>query len=197
MPLSHLLPAVVDCLSPHRLAVINQSINHLATEMWKRVDWSTGTGHPWSDEKVTRPSVLKTCNDYLKMNSECTILMQISQNFEKRITSLYVHIVKRISFFSHKISVLKTPQKALRMQHFDKNFSKFSGETSGTPLEGGADHLLHPPPFGATRLSEALGFIGHLCPPPGSGGSGSAPVLRVQLSLYLKLLKWLWHVYLL
>ena len=26
-------------------------------------------------------SVLKTCIDYLKMHSECTILMQISQNF--------------------------------------------------------------------------------------------------------------------
>ena len=33
------------------------------------------------------------------MRSKCTILMWISQNFEKRIISVYVHIVKRISFF--------------------------------------------------------------------------------------------------
>ena len=39
---------------------------------------------------------------------------------------------------------------------------------------GGGGPLPHPPPFGASRLSEAFGFIGHLCP-PGSGGSGSAP----------------------
>ena len=64
-------------------------------------------------------------------------------------------IVKRIFFFS--VSVLKTCidyQNALRMHHFDANFSKFSG-----------DPITHPPPFGATRLSEAFGFIAHLCPP--------------------------------
>ena len=38
------------------------------------------------------------------------------------------------------------------MHHFDANFSKFSG---GDPL----------PHFSATHLSEASGFIGHLCPP--------------------------------
>ena len=64
------------------------------------------------------------------MHSECTILMQISQNFP--------------------------------------------GETPGPPPAGGGYPLPQPPAFGATRLSEAFGFIGHLCP-PGSGGSGSAP----------------------
>ena len=52
---------------------------------------------------------------------------------------------------------------------------KFPGEAPpGPPPAGAGDPLPHPPPFGASRLSEAFGFIGHLCP-PGSGGSGSAP----------------------
>ena len=140
MPLSHLIPAVFNCLSQHRLAVINQSINHMATEMWQRVDWSTGTGHPWRNRKATRPSVLKTCIDYLKMNSECTVLMQISQTFEKRIISLYVHIVKRIFFFRIKFSVKNVywlPHSSLRLHHFDKNFSNFSrGDPHPHPREG-------------------------------------------------------------
>ena len=64
----------------------------------------------------------KTCIDYLKMHSECTILMQF--------------------------------------------LKKFPGEAPGPPPAGGGDPLPHPPPFGATRLSEADGLIGHLCPPP-------------------------------
>ena len=42
---------------------------------------------------------------------------------------------------------------------------KFPGEAPGPPPAGGGDPLPHPPPFGASRLSEAFGFIGHLCPP--------------------------------
>ena len=51
---------------------------------------------------------------------------------------------------------------------------KIRGRPPGPPPAGGGDPLPHPPPFGASRLSEAFGFIGHLCP-PGNGGSGSAP----------------------
>ena len=40
---------------------------------------------------------------------------------------------------------------------------KFPGEAPRTPTCGRG---LPPPPFGASRLSEAFGFIGHLCPPP-------------------------------
>ena len=62
------------------------------------------------------------------------------------------------------------------MHHFDAISQKFPGEAPGPPPAGGGDPLPHPPPFGALRLSESFGFIGHLCPPPpGSGGSGSAP----------------------
>ena len=50
------------------------------------------------------------------------------------------------------------------MHHFDANFSKFSGGDPQPPPAGGGDPLSNPPPFGATRLSEAFGFIGHLCP---------------------------------
>ena len=41
----------------------------------------------------------------------------------------------------------------------------FPGENPGPPPEGGGDPLPHPPPFRATRLSEAFGFIGHLSHP--------------------------------
>ena len=43
---------------------------------------------------------------------------------------------------------------------------KIPGEAPGPPPAGGGDPLPHPPPFGASRLSEAFGFICHLCPPP-------------------------------
>ena len=43
---------------------------------------------------------------------------------------------------------------------------KFPGEGPGPPPAGGDDPLPHPPPFGASRLSEAFGFIGHPPPPP-------------------------------
>ena len=46
------------------------------------------------------------------------------------------------------------------------NFWKnFRGRPPGPPPAGGGDPLPHPSPFGASRLSEAFGFIGHLCPP--------------------------------
>ena len=52
-------------------------------------------------------------------------------------------------------------------------------------------------PLSALRASVNSASLVTCAPAPGSGGSGSAPVLRVPLSLYLKLLKWLWYVYLL
>ena len=40
-----------------------------------------------------------------------------------------------------------------------RQFSKiFPGETPGPPPAGGGDPLPHPPPFGASRISEAFGF---------------------------------------
>ena len=42
----------------------------------------------------------------------------------------------------------------------------FPGETPGHPPAGGGNPSPTPPPFGAMRLSEAFGFIGHLAPPP-------------------------------
>ena len=57
------------------------------------------------------------CTSNLYMPSECTILMQFSQNFP--------------------------------------------GRPPGPPPAGGGDPLPHPPPFGASRLTEAFGFIGH------------------------------------
>ena len=62
------------------------------------------------------------------------------------------------------------------MHHFDAISQKISGGGPPDPhLREGVTPSPHPPPFGASRLSEAFGFIGPLCPPPGSGGSGSAP----------------------
>ena len=49
---------------------------------------------------------------------------------------------------------------------FMQFLKKIPGEAPGPPPAGGGDPLPHPPPFGASRLSEAFGFIGHLCPPP-------------------------------
>ena len=143
------------------------------------------------------------CIDYLKMNLECTILMQISQNFEKRIISLVTHFL----FFSYKVSVLKTCIDYLKM-HSECTIlmqisHNFPGEAPRTPTWGRG--WPSPPPSSFRRHAPQWSLWLHWSlvppppppPPPGSGGSGSAPVLRVQLSLYLRLLKWLWYVYLL
>ena len=65
-------------------------------------------------------------------------------------------------FLSYKFSVLKfafTASKCTRMHHFEAIFQKFpGGDPPVPPPAGGGDPLPHPPPFGASRLSEAFGF---------------------------------------
>ena len=84
------------------------------------------------------------------------------------MNSLYVNLVRRI--FSYKFSVQETCIDYLKMHSectiLMQFLKKISGGGPGPPPAGGGDPLPHPPPppFGASRLSEAFGFIGHLCP---------------------------------
>ena len=94
--------------------------------------------------------------------------VNFSKFWRKNMNSLYVNLVRRI--FSYKYFVQKTCIDYLKMHsectilmHFLK---KFPGEAPRPPTYGRGWPLHHPPPFGASRLSEAFGFIGHLCPPP-------------------------------
>ena len=129
----------------------------------------------------------------------CSEMHHFDVNFSKfwrqNMNSLYVNLVRRI--FSYKFSVQKTCIDYLKMHSectiLMQFLKKFPGEAPRTPTCGRGDPLPHPPPFGASRLSEAFGFIGHLCP-PGSGGSGSALILFKNYVFLESDAVWLWRI---
>ena len=105
-------------------------------------------------------------------SGHCTVVQRLryKSKFEKKnqnsllSTSSMKSLRRQTQFFSYKFSVLKfafTVSKCIRMHHFEAIFQKFPWEDPRTPTCGRgwrSDPLPHPPPFGASRLSEAFSF---------------------------------------
>ena len=92
-------------------------------------------------------------------------------NFSKfwKKNSLCVHIVKRISFFSYKVSVLKTCIDYLKMHSECTILMQISQKIPSPTLPVSALRA-------SVKPSASLATCAPPPPPPGSGGSGSAPV---------------------
>ena len=88
--------------------------------------------------------------------------------------------MKHISFYFQVKNVDWLPQNALRMHHFDANFSKLSGEDPRTPTCGRGSPPPPPSPFRRYAPQWSLRLHWSLVPPPPAVGVLDPPLTDHQ-----------------